>query len=123
MKKRTIFLILIDVIIAVCFNLIFFINLENPIPQTCISFGFINFAFLMMILSPFITANSKSKYLFAVVRTSVSLVYFVINIIISLVSIYAKAIPINLLLSLYIVLTAVYLVIFLSMLIIGEKDK
>ena len=123
MKKRTIFLILIDVIIAVCFNLIFFINLENPIPQTWISYGFINFAFLMMVLSPFLTTKSKSNYLFAVVRTSVSLVYFVITIIISLVSIYVNEIPINLLLSLYIVLTAVFLVIFLSMLIIGEKDK
>ena len=91
--------------------------------QTWISYGFINFAFLMMVLSPFLTTKSKSNYLFAVVRTSVSLVYFVITIIISLVSIYVKEIPINLLLSLYIVLTAVFLVIFLSMLIIGEKDK
>lgn len=123
MKKRTLLLILINVILAVCFNLIFFINLKNPIAQTWISYGFINFAFLMMVFSPLLKTKSKSKYLFTAVNTSISVVYFVINIIISLISIFAKVMPVKLLLCIYIVLTAIYLIIFLSMLIIGEKEE
>lgn len=121
MKKNILFVGLIDLIIAVCFNAIFFINIKNPITQIWISYGFINFAFLMMILSPLVTKNSKSTYLFSVVNTSVSTVYYIATIVFGLVCIFSRKLSVNLTLTIFIILTAIYLIIFLSMLIIERR--
>lgn len=123
MKKRTVFLILIDLIFAACFNIVFFLNLKDPVAKTWISYGFINFAFVMSVISPLLIGKSKSPYLFTVVNTSISLIYFIVNVIIALCSIFIKVMSVKFLLTLYIILTAVYLITFILLLVIGEKDK
>ena len=104
-----------------CFNVVFFLNITEPVPQTWISYGFITFAFLMMIMNPLFIGKSKSVYLFTVVNTGISFLYFIATIIVGLIAFIAKTFSIKILLTLFIILTAIYLVILLSMLIVSEK--
>lgn len=121
MKKKSLCLVLIYAILLACFNVVFFLNITEPVPQTWISYGFITFAFLMMIMNPLFIGKSKSVYLFTVVNTGISFLYFIATIIVGLIAFIAKTFSIKILLTLFIILTAIYLVILLSMLIVSEK--
>ena len=121
MKKKTLFVVLIDIIMLACYNAIFFINVKEPIPQTWISYGFITFAFLMMVFTPLFLKKSKSKYLFTVVNLSISFVYFITSVVLGL-TLIIKQFSVKFLLTFFIILTAVYLILLLLMLIIGTQE-
>lgn len=121
MKKKSLCLVLIYAILLACFNAVFFMNIKELVPQTWISYGFITFAFLMMIMNPLFMGKSKSVYLFTVVNTTISFLYFIATIVVGLIALIAKIFSIKVLLTLFIILTAIYLVILLSMLIVSEK--
>ena len=123
MKKSSIFIILIDLIILACFNTVFFLNLKEPVIQTWISYGFINFALLMTIFTPLLIRKSRSQYLFTIVNTSVSVLYFLITVIVGLISLIAKNFSVKFLLSFLIILTAIYFVIFLLLLFVGGNSS
>ncbi len=119
MAKNSFFIILIDLIILACFNTVFFLNLKEPVTQTWICYGFINFALLMTILTPLLVRKSKSQYLFTVVNTAISVLYFLITVIVGLISLIAKIFSVKFLLSFLIILTAIYFIIFLLLLLVG----
>lgn len=123
MKKSSIFIILIDLITLACFNTVFFLNLKEPVIQTWISYGFINFALLMTIFTPLLIRKSRSQYLFTIVNTSVSVLYFLITVIVGLISLIAKNFSVKFLLSFLIILTAIYFVIFLLLLFVGGNSS
>ena len=123
MKKSSIFIILIDLIILACFNTVFFLNLKEPVIQTWISYGFINFALLMTIFTPLLIRKSRSQYLFTIVNTSVSVLYFLITVIVGVISLIAKNFSVKFLLSFLIILTAIYFVIFLLLLFVGGNSS
>lgn len=123
MKKSSIFIILIDLIILACFNTVFFLNLKEPVIQNWISYGFINFALLMTILTPLLVRKSKSQYLFTVVNTAISVLYFLITVIVGLISLIAKIFSVKFLLSFLIILTAIYFIIFLLLLCVGGNSS
>lgn len=123
MKNSSFFIILIDLIILACFNTVFFLNLKEPVIQTWISYGFINFALLMTIFTPLLIRKSRSQYLFTIVNTSVSVLYFLITVIVGLISLIAKNFSVKFLLSFLIILTAIYFVIFLLLLFVGGNSS
>lgn len=123
MKKSSFFIILIDLIILACFNTVFFLNLKEPVTQTWISYGFINFALLMTIITPLLVRKSKSQYLFTVVNTAISVLYFLITVIVGLISLIAKIFSVKFLLSFLIILSAIYFIIFLLLLCVGGNSS
>ena len=123
MKKKSLFIIIIDLIVLACFNAIFFINLKESIAQTWLAYSFTTFSFLMIIFTPIFIGKSKSPYLFTVVNTGLAFLYFLINIVVSVISLIYMKFSIKFLLSFYIILTAIYLVFFLLILIIKKKQK
>ena len=123
MKNSSFFIIIIDLIILACFNTVFFLNLKEPVIQTWISYGFINFALLMTIFTPLLIRKSRSQYLFTIVNTSVSVLYFLITVIVGLFSLIAKNFSVKFLLSFLIILTAIYFVIFLLLLFVGGNSS
>ena len=123
MKNSSFFIIIIDLIILACFNTVFFLNLKEPVIQTWISYGFINFALLMTIFTPLLIRKSRSQYLFTIVNTSVSVLYFLITVIVGLISLIEKNFSVKFLLSFLIILTAIYFVIFLLLLFVGGNSS
>lgn len=123
MKKSSFFIILIDLIILACFNTVFFLNLKEPVIQTWISYGFINFALLMTILTPLLVRKSKSQYLFTVVNKAISVLYLLFTVIVGLISLIAKIFSVKFLLSFLIILTAIYFIIFLLLFCVGGNSS
>jgi hypothetical protein len=76
MKKTTILWIILDLIFLVIFNSIFFIfGTEHKISQW-ISYAFIHFAYLMLLLTPRLIRKGKSSAVFGFSLYSISTVYF-----------------------------------------------
>jgi hypothetical protein len=77
MKRTKALWIILDLIFLVIFNAIYFVagGVDYKI-SAWISYGFIHFAYLMLLLAPALTRNGKSAAVFGFSLYSVSSVYF-----------------------------------------------
>jgi len=80
MKKKNVLWIVLDLIFLIIFNAIFFMagGSEHP-TSVWISYGFIHFAYLMLIFTPFMIRKSKSSFVFGYSLYSISAIYFFIE--------------------------------------------
>jgi len=80
MKKKNVLWIVLDLIFLIVFNAIFFMagGSEHP-TSVWISYGFIHFAYLMLILTPFLIRQGKSSFVFGYSLYSISAIYFFIE--------------------------------------------
>ena len=67
MNKKTVLWIILDLIFLAIFNTVFFVmtGLQHP-ASVWISYGFIHFAYLMVIVTPFLIRKSSRIWLFTV---------------------------------------------------------
>ena len=80
MKKINILWIILDLIFLIIFNTIFFmVGGVKHLVSVWISYGFIHFAYLMLILTPFLIRKGKSSAIFRYSLYSISAVYFFIE--------------------------------------------
>jgi hypothetical protein len=91
MKKITVLWIILDLIFLVIFNLIFFIfcGTEHKI-SVWISYAFIHFAYLMLLLTPKLIRKGKSSAVFGFSLYSISAVYFLIEFITGIIFIWVS---------------------------------
>lgn len=77
MKKTSVLWIILDLIFLVIFNAIFFVagGVEHG-ASVWISYGFIHFAYLMLLITPTLIRSGKSAAIFGFSLYSVSAVYF-----------------------------------------------
>jgi len=89
MKKTTVLWIILDSIFLIIFNSIFFIvggTKHNS--SVWISYGFIHFAYFMILLTPALIHKSKSAAVFGFSLYSISAVYFFIELVTGIVFIF-----------------------------------
>ncbi len=74
---------LLDSIFIILFNVLFFVlgGTDHP-ASVWISYGFIHFAYLMVVLTPVLTQKTASREVFGLVISSISTIYFVVEFII-----------------------------------------
>jgi len=89
MKKINVLWIILDLIFLIIFNAIFFIagGVEH-LTSVWISYGFIHFAYLMLVLTPFLIRKSISSVIFGYSLYSISAAYFLIQFITGIVFIF-----------------------------------
>lgn len=77
MKKTTVLWIILDLIFIIIFNAIFFVlgGTEHNV-SVWISYGFIHFAYFMLLLTPALISKGKSAVVFGFSLFSISAVYF-----------------------------------------------
>lgn len=122
MNKKKVFLnILLDLVFLAVFNVVFFVagGTEHSV-GTWISYGFIHFAYLMVLLTPFLTRKSSSSAVFGMTIAGVSGVYFIIEFITGLVFILVKPETYKSPLIVQVIIAGLYLVILLVNLIANE---
>ncbi|MCL2797369.1 MAG: hypothetical protein FWD58_04890 [Firmicutes bacterium] len=80
MKKTTILHIIMCLVFPAIFNVCFFLisKAENRTATVWISYGFIHFAYLMFVCSPFFTRKGKSSSIFGRSVYAISTVYFIV---------------------------------------------
>jgi len=89
MKKINLLWIILDLIFLVIFNTIFFMAGGTDHSTTIwISYGFIHFAYLMLVLTPFFIRKGKSAHVFGYSLYTISAVYFLIQFVTGLAFIF-----------------------------------
>jgi len=86
MKKKNILWIILNSIFLIVFNAIFFTLSDGSDHKASvwISYGFIHFAYLMLLLTPKLIRSSKSAAVFGFSLYSISATYFLIEFVIGL---------------------------------------
>jgi len=121
MKKVNVLWIILDLIFLVVFNVIFFIlGGTGHKTSVWISYAFIHFAYLMVIITPILIREGKNASLFGFTLYSVSAAYFLFEFIIGTVFILVSLDNYKVLLSVQIAIAGLYGIILISNMIANE---
>lgn len=121
MNKKSILYILLDLVFLAVFNTVFFVigGTENP-ASVWISYGFIHFSYLMILVTPFLIRKSSSAAVFGFSLYSVSAVYFFVEFIVGLVFIFIGSESYKASLVVQVIIAGIYAVMLISNLIANE---
>lgn len=122
MKKKFVLLIWLDLAFLVVFNTVFFVATRTPHPASVwLSYGFIHFSYMMVLLTPFFIRNGSRSSVFGFSLYSISAAYFFVEFITGLVFICLEQNIIKNALIVQIILAGLYATILLSHLIANES--
>lgn len=98
----------------IVFNVIFYmtVGIQNPL-SVWIAYGFIHIAYLSVLLTPLFIPAGENRAVFGMPLFVISMAYFVITFLMGIFVFLTRPMSVKLLLILYIVLSAVYLGLFL----------
>lgn len=121
MKKKNILWILLDIVFLAVFNTVFFVvgGTDHP-ASVWISYGFIHFSYLMILVTPFLIRKSSSQAVFGFSLYSVSAVYFFVEFIAGLVFIFISSESYKASLVVQVIISGIYAVMLISNLIANE---
>lgn len=121
MNKKSILYILLDLVFLAVFNTVFFVvgGTEHP-ASVWISYGFIHFSYLMILVTPFLIRKSSSQAVFGFSLYSVSAVYFFVEFIVGLVFIFVGSESYKASLVVQVIIAGIYAVLLISNLIANE---
>lgn len=122
MNKKSILYILLDLVFLVVFNTVFFVagGTEHP-ASVWISYGFIHFSYLMILVTPFLIRKSSSAAVFGFSLYSISSTYFFVEFIAGLIFIFISSESYKPALVVQIVIAGIYAILLLSHLIANES--
>ena len=121
MNKKSVLWILLDLIFLVVFNTVFFVaGGTYHTASVWISYGFIHFAYLMVLVTPFLIRKSSSAAVFGFSLYSISSTYFLIEFVVGLIFIFMKSESCKASLIVQVIVAGIYAVLLLSHLIANE---
>ena len=119
--KKSVLYIALDLIFLVVFNIIFFLLKPEQNPASVwISYGFIHFAYIMVIATPILVNKGKHASVFGAVTTTISAVYFFAVFVIGIIFILARPESFKACLIIQILLAAAYGIVLIINLIANE---
>ena len=122
MSKNSVLWIILDLIFLVVFNTVFFVagGFDHP-ASVWISYGFIHFSYLMVIITPFLIRKSSSAAVFGFSLYSISSAYFLLEFVVGLIFILIKSDSFKAALVVQIIIAGFYGVLLISNLIANES--
>lgn len=122
MNKKSILWILLDLVFLAVFNTVFFVaGGKDHVASVWISYGFIHFAYLMVIATPLLIRKSSSSSIFGFSVYSVSSTYFLVEFITGLIFIFVKDESYKASLIVQIIIAGIYAIILISHLLANES--
>ena len=121
MKKKIALWIILDLIFLIVFNTVFFVagGADHP-ASVWISYGFIHFAYLMVVLTPFLIRRSSSAAVFGLSLYAVSSYYFLVEFVIGLIFIFIRGESYKAALIVQVIIAGIYAVMLLSNMLANE---
>jgi len=121
MKKINVLWLILDLIFLVIFNALFFIlgGVDHNL-TVWLSYGFIHFAYLMLLLTPFFIRRGKSAAVFGFSLYSISSGYFLVEFITGIVFIVISPENFRIALLVQLCIAGLYAIILVSHLIANE---
>lgn len=121
MNKKSVLWILLDLIFLVVFNTVFFVaGGTDHTASVWISYGFIHFAYLMVLVTPFLIRKSSSAAVFGFSLYSISSTYFLLEFVVGLIFVFMKSESYKASLIVQVIVAGIYAVLLLSHLIANE---
>lgn len=122
MKKKNVLWTILDLIFLAVFNTVFFVVGSPDYPASVwISYGFIHFAYLMVIITPFLIRKSSRTDIFGFSLYSISSTYFLIEFVTGLIFIFLKSKSFKAALVAQIIIAGIYGILLISHLIANES--
>ncbi len=122
MKRKAIYATILDLIFIIVFNIVFFVSGGSEHPASLwISYGFIHFAYIMVLITPFFTPKSSSAAILGVASGYISTIYFVAELVIGSVFIVLKSESYVAALLVQLVALGIYAAILIANLISNEQ--
>lgn len=122
MNKKSVLWIILDLVFLIVFNTVFFFagGFEHP-ASVWLSYGFIHFAYLMVIATPFLIRKSSSAAVFGFSLYSISSTYFLIEFAVGLIFIFLRQESVKAALIVQVIIVGIYAVILISHLLANES--
>ena len=121
MNKKSVLWILLDLVFLAVFNTVFFVaGGTDHTASVWISYGFIHFAYLMVLVTPFLIRKSSSAAVFGFSLYSISSTYFLLEFVVGLIFIFMKSESYKASLIVQVIVAGIYAVLLLSHLIANE---
>lgn len=119
--KKTILYILLELIFLILFNTVFFLvgGFSHPV-SVWISYGFIHFAYIMVLATPFLVRKGSSSSVFGRSLQSISCVYFFAEFIAGVLFILIGADHFKMALLTQLIIAGIYGILLLGNLIANE---
>lgn len=113
----------LEAVFLIVFNIIFFVmaGVNQPI-SVWIAYGFIHFAYVMMLLTPILTKKSSSASVFGFSIISLSTVYFIVEFVVGIIIIFSKPEVYQASLIIQLIIAGVYAIMLLSVLLANEHS-
>ena len=121
MNKKNVLWILLDLVFLLVFNVVFFVAGGTQHPASVwISYGFIHFAYIMLLVTPFLIRKSNNSAILGLSLYSISSVYFFLAFITGVVFIVMHPESYKASLIVQVVIAGFYAVVLLSNMIANE---
>ena len=122
MTKRNILTIILDSVFVIAFNVLFFVNGGTQhVSSVWTCYGFLHFAYLMVLITPVIEAKGKTAYLSKLTTYTISLMYFFIELIVSIAVFTSEINKLKLIISAQTIITAIYIFLLMSNLLTNDS--
>lgn len=120
-KKRTLW-ILLDLVFLIVFNVVFFVAGGTDHPASVwISYGFIHFAYLMLLVTPFLIRKSTNTAVLGFPLYSISSTYFIVAFVVGLIFIFTHPESYKAALIVQVIIAGIYAVMLISHMIANES--
>ena len=121
MNKKSVLWILLDLVFLIVFNIVFFVmgGAQHP-TSVWISYGFIHFAYIMLVVTPFLIRKSSSAAVFGFSLYSISSAYFFAAFIVGVIFIAAHPENYKWSLIVQVVIAGFYAIMLISNMIANE---
>lgn len=121
MNKKNILYIMLDLVFLAVFNTVFFVlsGTEHPV-SVWISYGFIHFSYLMILITPLLVRKSDCYVLFGFSLQSISIAYFFVEFIVGLIFIFVENKSYKTSLAVQVIIAGIYAILLISNMIANE---
>ncbi|WP_122642793.1 hypothetical protein [Luxibacter massiliensis] len=122
MNKKRVLWILIDLIFLIVFNVVFFVAGGTNHPASVwISYGFIHFAYIMLLVTPLLVRKSTNTAVLGFSLYSISSTYFIVAFVVGLIFVFTKPESYKLALIIQVIIAGIYAIMLISHMIANES--
>lgn len=122
MTKKNVLTAITDSVFVIAFNVLFFVNGGiHHVPSTWICYGFLHFAYLMVLLTPIFETKGKTAYLSKLTTYSISFLYFFIELVLAITVFEKEMDKTKVIISVQTIFTSLYFILLLSNLLANDS--
>lgn len=112
MAKKNILTLILDSVFIIAFNILFFLNGGTQhVAAVWTAYGFLHFSYLMILIAPLISSKGSTATLSKTTTYTISLLYFIIQLIFAIATFITKTEHIKLVISIETIITVLYVII------------